>query len=148
MRPGWKFGRTQRGKKKSMGYFHLLDELEEPCCPICNRIRKLSWKFLDNLYYESVNDVGMRVKLSNAKGFCNFHAWMSVEEIRNSNSGIAIIYKGLLDYEIGQLSRWLRKGKHPTGWKRVWAWKKNIDDLLASWIEREDCPICEFVKTH
>ena len=93
----------KRGEKW-VGYFDLLDTFEEPGCPLCNRIRKLSRNFLDSLYYERVTDVGTRVNLRKSKGFCNFHAWMSTE-IRNSGSGIAIIYKDLLDSEINQLSK-------------------------------------------
>ena len=77
---------------KWIDYFDLLDALKKPGCPLCNRINELSLRFLDNLFYERVTDVGTRVNLAKAKGFCNWHAWMSME-VPNSGSGIAIIYK-------------------------------------------------------
>jgi hypothetical protein len=136
----------KRGEKW-IGYFDFLDTLKEPGCPLCNRIKKLSWNFLDSLYYESVTDVGTRVKLREAKGFCNFHAWMSTE-IRNSGSGIAIIYKDLLDSEINQLSKWLKKRKSSTQRKSFRVWKKDLDAWLLAWNDKATCPICESIKTY
>ena len=94
----------EKRRGKWIDYFDLKDAFKIPGCPLCNRIKEISWKFLDNLYYERVLDGGTRVGLIEAKGFCNWHAWMSTE-IRHSDSGIAIIYKQLLDIEIEQLSK-------------------------------------------
>ena len=92
-------------RKKWIDYFNLLDALKISGCPLCNRMNALSLRFLDSLFYERVTDVGTRVNLAKAKGFCNWHVWMSMK-IPNSGSGIAIIYKDLLDAEIFRFSKW------------------------------------------
>jgi len=52
MRMGWISSHRYKSKEIWMGYFRVLDELEKPGCPLCNRIRKLSGEFLDDLYPE------------------------------------------------------------------------------------------------
>jgi len=129
----------KKRREKWIDYFDLIEAFKIPGCPLCNRSRDLSCKFLDNLFYERVTDDGTRVGLRKSKGFCNWHAWMSAE-INNSNSGIAIIYKDLLDAEIEQLRKWV-KGKDRL--KRVnFGRKKNRHALLSTWVGKSPCPIC------
>jgi len=137
----------EQKRTKWLDYFELLDALETPGCLLCNRVKELSWKFLDNLYYERVLDGGTRVGLIEAKGFCNWHAWMSTE-IRHSDSGIAIIYKQLLDIEIEKLSKWTRaRGSSDTKLK-LKTWKKYLNAILSSWTNKAFCPICDAVQEH
>jgi nucleotide-binding universal stress UspA family protein len=95
----------KKRREKWIDYFDLIDAFKDQGCPLCNRMKELSLKFLDNLFYERVTDVWTGAGLTKAKGFCNWHAWISTE-ISNSNSGIAIIYKDLLDDEISKLSHY------------------------------------------
>jgi hypothetical protein len=138
---------VEQRRAKWIDYFELLDALKASGCPLCNRVKELSYKFLDNLYYERVLDGGTRVGLIKAKGFCNWHAWMSAE-IRNSDSGIAIIYKQLLDIEIEKLSKWIR-ARGPSDKKlKLKTWKKYLNTILSSWTNKASCPICEAVQEH
>jgi len=132
---------------KWIDYFDLLDALKKPGCPLCNRMNALSLRFLDNLFYERVTDVGTRVNLAKAKGFCNWHAWMSTE-IPNSGSGIAIIYKDLLDTEIRKLSERDEARGFPDKGKRLKSRKRYRSVFLSSWVEKTSCPICESVREH
>jgi hypothetical protein len=137
----------EQKRKKWLDYFELLDAGKTPGCLLCNRIKELSWKFLDNLYYERVLDGGTRVELIEAKGFCNWHAWMSTE-IRHSDSGIAIIYKQLLDIEIEKLTKWIR-ARGASGRKmNPKNWKKYLNAILFSWTNKASCPICDAVQEH
>jgi hypothetical protein len=136
----------EKRREKWIDYFDLKDAFKIPGCFLCNRARDLSWKFLDNLFYERVTDVWTRVGLRKSKGFCNWHAWMSME-IPNSGSGIAIIYKDLLDAELRRLSDWTHEQEAPkgSGFRRL---KKRFGVLLSSWTEKASCPICKLVKEH
>jgi len=137
----------EKRRGRWIDYFDLKDAFKIPGCPLCNRVKELSYKFLDNLYYERVLDGGTRVDLVKAKGFCNWHAWMSTE-IRHSDSGIAIIYKQLLDIEIEKLSKWTR-ARGPSDTKlKLKTWKKFLDAILSSWTNKASCPICEAVQEH
>jgi hypothetical protein len=136
---------VEKRREKWIDYFELLDALKTMGCPLCNRIEKLSWKFLDNLFYERVTDVWTRVGLRKAKGFCNWHAWMSAE-LLCSGSGIAIIYKDLLDAEISELSKWVKGKKFSNkriDFKRL---RKRSDSLFSSWDNKTSCPICKSVE--
>ena len=139
----------EKRRQKWIGYFDLLDVLKTPGCPFCNRMEALSLKFLDGLFYERVTDVGTRVGLAQAKGFCNWHAWMSTE-IPNSNSGIAMIYKDLLDAEIKMLSKW---AEMKNSIKRTTLARRKRDRrirklLLSSWTDKAACPICTQIGMH
>ncbi len=134
-------------RKKWIDYFDLLDALKKPGCPLCRRLKQLSLRFLDNLFYERVTDVGTRVGLSKAKGFCNWHGWMSTE-IPHTGSGIAIIYKDLLDAEIRELSGW-EETRNSSDKRRRPRLRKNYQSVfLSSWAEKAACPICEWVREH
>jgi len=150
----WLSGRSffldiQMGKRREkwIDYFDLKDALKIPGCPLCNRIKEIPWKFLDNLYYERVLDGGTRVGLIEAKGFCNWHAWMSTE-ILNSDSGITIIYKQLLDIEIERLSNWIKAAGPSVKKSNLRAYRKILNALLSSWTNKASCPICKSVQDH
>ena len=136
----------EKRRGKWIDYFDLRDAFKIPGCSLCNRARNLSWKFLDNLFYERVTDVWTRVGLRKSKGFCNWHAWMSTE-INSSNSGIAIIYKDLLDAELRRLSEWMDAEEAPKG-IRLRHRKKRFGILLATWTKKTPCPVCKMVRDH
>jgi len=132
---------------KWIDYLELKDAFKIPGCPLCNRVKKISWKFLDNLFYERVLDGGTRVGLIEAKGFCNWHAWMSTE-ILNSDSGIAIIYKQLLDIEIERLSNWIKTAGSLVKKSNLRAYRKILNTMFSSWTHKASCPICKSVQDH
>jgi hypothetical protein len=137
----------EKRQGKWIDYLDLKETFKIPGCPLCNRVKKNSWKFLDNLFYERVLDGGTRVGLIEAKGFCNWHAWMSTE-IPNSDSGIAIIYKQLLDIEIERLSNWIEAAGSLVKKSNLRASKKVLNTMLSSWTHKASCPICKSVQEH
>jgi len=150
----WLSGRSffldiQMGKRREkwIDYFDLKDALKIPGCPLCQRTKELSLKFLDNLFYERVTDVWTRVGLRKAKGFCNWHAWMSVS-LPFSNSGIAIIYKDLLDAEIGGLSKWVRRKSFSNKRMDFSRLRKRSDPFFSFWENKAPCPICKSIEEH
>jgi hypothetical protein len=137
----------EKRRGRWIDYFDLRDAFKIPGCPLCNRARNLSWKFLDNLFYERVTDVWTRVGLRKSKGFCNWHAWMSVS-LPFGNSGIAIIYKDLLDAEIGGLSKWVKRKSFPNKRMDFRCLRKRSDPFFSSWGNKTSCPICKSVEEH
>jgi len=82
-------------KTKWLDFIHLCDAFDVEGCPICTVVERACYRHLDNLFYECVNDVGVRERLAASRGFCNRHAHLALR-IPNTNSGIAIIYEDLL----------------------------------------------------
>ena len=74
---------------KSFTYFALLEAFEKHGCPVCRFMAEYSQSYLETLFYEQVNDVGIRRKLRASRGFCNWHAWQA-RQITNSALGVAI----------------------------------------------------------
>ena len=60
--------------EKSSVYFTLLEALEKDGCPVCRIMEEASASYLDTLFYEQVTDVGVRRKLRQARGLCNWHS--------------------------------------------------------------------------
>jgi hypothetical protein len=80
---------------KWLGFVHLCDALAAEGCPICTLLEKACYRQLDSLFYECVNDPGVRNRLAASHGFCNWHAHLALR-IPHTDSGIAIIYEDLL----------------------------------------------------
>jgi hypothetical protein len=97
--------------------------------------------------YEQVNDPFTRQRLVESHGFCNWHAWL-LPGIHNSASGVALIYRHLLQETLDRLEV-ARQGARPRGrWRRLWERVKgSIRDPLPmlAWRQRKArCPICSF----
>jgi hypothetical protein len=76
-------------------FFDLLEALRGPECAICSIAAQTRSRYLEALSYESVNDLAIRARLRQSRGFCNRHAWYLVEEVRDV-FGTAIIYRDVL----------------------------------------------------
>ncbi|MBE0477502.1 hypothetical protein IBX65_00075 [Candidatus Aerophobetes bacterium] len=74
-------------------YFELLEAMKENTCPVCFLIKKSELSFMDTLFYELVNDPGVREKLRKSYGFCPRHATLAKEV--GKPLGIAIIYEDI-----------------------------------------------------
>ena len=85
----------QKEKTKFLSYFNLRDALAQPGCPVCTRVERDSFRYLDGLLYERVNDEGTRVDLRKSLGFCNWHAWKALE-IGSWALGMGILYGDIL----------------------------------------------------
>jgi len=83
---------TKKGFYDSV-YFDLLDAMKEKICPICSLIQKSEYRYMDTLFYELVNDPGIREKLRKSYGFCTKHAQLAKK--MGNHLGIAIIYEDI-----------------------------------------------------
>lgn len=84
-------------------YYDLLDAFQQDGCPICRLGRLTVARYLDILAYENVNDPGVRQKLRAARGFCNYHAYQFLDEVRDL-LGIGIIYRDVVNTIVVALS--------------------------------------------
>lgn len=88
--------RKKDSKKESFYdsvYFDLLDAMRRKVCPICFLIQKSEYRYMDTLFYELVNDPGVREKLRKSHGFCTKHAQLAKKV--GKPLGIAIIYEDI-----------------------------------------------------
>jgi hypothetical protein len=139
----------QATSDKSFTYFALLDAFGKSGCAVCRLMEEYSLAYLDALFYEQVNDVGIRRKLREARGFCNWHAWQA-RKIASSALGVAIIAKDLLTEEIARLDDLVR-GSPAARVRRSQAHRIAPNALLAfirGWRLKRICPACEIILEH
>lgn len=132
-------------------YFRILEAFANRGCPLCHEVQRLSLRSMEYLFHERVNDGGVRAALKEARGFCNWHGWMA-RDLLLSNTGIAIIYKDLLDTEIQSLPA---LDKHDSGSpqpsprrQRPEGFVKQLHTYLSSWVHKQSCPECQRISSH
>jgi Family of unknown function (DUF6062) len=134
---------------KSFTYFALLEAFEKPGCPVCRFMTEYSISYLDALFYEQVNDVGIRRKLRASRGFCNWHAWQS-RQIASSALGVAIIANDLITEEMARLDDLLRgaalrRQRHSRQPRiALKSWRAFLQGLR----QKRMCPACEVILEH
>ncbi|MGH8065682.1 MAG: DUF6062 family protein [Candidatus Entotheonellia bacterium] len=135
--------------EKSSVYFRLLEALGKRGCPICRIMDEASASYIDTLFYEQVTDVGVRRKLRQARGLCNWHSWRA-ENIPTAALGVAIIAQDLLEEECTRLAELQRRPFWRHLGDRVQA-RLSRQPLLAylrGWLQRTICPACQAVSKH
>jgi Family of unknown function (DUF6062) len=137
------------GVDKSFTYFALIEAFDKNGCPVCRFMTEYSVSYLDGLLYEQVNDVGIRRKLRDARGFCNWHAWQA-SKIAGSALGVAIIANDLITAEMGRLDVLLR-GPMITGLQHPQQQQiapKSLRAFIRGWQQKEICPACRVILDH
>ncbi|TAK25436.1 MAG: hypothetical protein EPO26_03460 [Chloroflexota bacterium] len=76
-------------------YYEVRDALAAPGCVICRLATRSARRFLESVAFECVNDLDLRVRLRDARGFCNRHAWMLLDDAREP-FGAGIIYRDVI----------------------------------------------------
>jgi hypothetical protein len=134
---------------KSSVYFGLLEACEKDGCPVCRLMEEASASYLDTLFYEQVTDVGVRRKLRQARGLCNWHS-ERVSHLTTAALGVSIIAQDLLEEEIARLAElqhqpfWRRR---PTGVLARLS-RQTLLTYLQGWRQRGSCPACQAVDQH
>ncbi len=135
--------------EKSSVYFGLLDACEKDGCPVCRIMEEASASYLDTLFYEQVTDVGVRRKLRQARGLCNWHSGR-VRHLPTAALGVAIIAQDLLEEEIARLAGLQRRPY----WRRVATGviarlsAPTLSAYLRGRRQRHSCPACQAVGEH
>jgi len=136
-------GRRREGSK-FISYFDLWDALAQPGCPVCRLVDRDSFRFLDALLYERVNDVGTRERLRKSLGFCNWHAWKSLE-VPNGPLGLGIIYNDLLERIRERLAKIQSSFPRRLPWLRRLLGRKKAKESLPVIRPPHSCPVCQSV---
>ena len=136
--------RPEEERPRFVSYFELKEAFCEEGCPVCRLLLKWTRRYLDSLFYEYVNDPGVRQQLRESHGFCNWHAWMAAT-IDNSPSGIAIIYEHLLKDQIDALQSFMRSIGPRSWWARLkakWLRVEGQSSILGQRQRKAACPAC------
>jgi hypothetical protein len=137
--------RRRKEKSKFISYFNLRDALAQPGCPVCSLAEKNSFRFLDALLYERVNDVGTREGLRKSLGFCNWHAWKCLE-VPNAPLGLGIIHQDLLGQILERLSRIQRSFPMRIPFlRRLWG-RGKAEKAFPPIRPGHSCPACRSVR--
>ncbi len=91
--------------RKHTGYFDVLEAFQKAkVCALCELEDRDMLRYLDNLLYENVNDVGVRADLARSRGYCHRHAHLLLEFA--DGLGTAILYRDqvlqMMDFLKGQ----------------------------------------------
>jgi hypothetical protein len=138
-----------RPSSKYIAYFQLLDAFKQPGCPVCTRLEQGAIRSLDALMYEQVNDPFTRDRLVASHGFCNWHAWM-LPSVANSASGVALIYRHLLQETLDRLVVARQEARPRRRWRRLWerltgSGRESLP--MLAWRQRKTrCPLCGFAR--
>ena len=127
---------------KHFTYFKVLEALQKSKgCFFCGLIKKVSFKYLDALLYEKVNDGGVRKELLKSNGFCHRHAHELVSI--GGALGIGIIYDAQMSHflEFIDLNK---KRLAKTNRKDALAVSGSTDKKGFSylWFGKNKCPAC------
>ncbi len=140
--------RPSRERLKYLSYFKLCEAFRQPGCPICTLVAGDSWRYLDALLYERVNDVGTREELRKSLGFCSWHAWKSIE-ISNCALGLAIIYEDILGAMVEKLRK-VESHYPPSAansfWSKFFSKKEKAKSLEIFPRASASCPVCQHVR--
>jgi hypothetical protein len=75
----------------------LLDACRELGCPVCSMGTRTVGRYLESLFYEYVNDPGIRESLLKSQGFCREHAQLLLNTRIASGFGASILYLHIVD---------------------------------------------------
>ena len=127
---------ASKGVRRTEPEYELRDALGQPGCAVCRLALRTAARQLDILSYENVNDLDLRAKLRDARGFCNRHAWQLLEQTRDP-LGVALVYKDVINTLIpelrsdGLLERLFARLRGRT--------KSRVANRLAA---TRECPVC------
>lgn len=111
---------------KDFVWHELYDLMVEDNCPVCSLIEKRVMQAMDRFLFDSVNDRGLRKKIADAHGFCNFHAHKLKE--MGDPLAHAILYTDFLT-QLGE------------------EMKLNKPKKMACYHDRKNCMFCENART-
>lgn len=126
----------------------LLDACKQPGCPVCRLVNQAVDRYLDNLFYENVNDGDLRAQLRSSLGFCHEHAWLAIKPGLGDALGVAIIYHDILTNILRKLPE-AGNGSQGQGWlssllgqgpNQLSEQSKEIVNVLNP---HEPCPVCQ-----
>jgi len=80
----------------SSTYHDLIEACQQSGCPVCRVEARILERYINNLFYESVNDIKTREQLRASLGFCREHARLAMDKRLGNALGFAIIYQDVI----------------------------------------------------
>lgn len=84
-------------------YYALLEACAQPGCPVCRIVQAEVRRYLERLFFDSVNDIDLREKLRLSRGFCAPHANLLLNARLGDALGLAIIYQDVFTNVLREL---------------------------------------------
>ena len=89
-------------KDVSFSYHDLSDACDSDGCPVCSVAEEQERRFVESLFYEKVNDPGVRRRLRDAGGICPRHLELLLR--MGDLLGLTILVDDVLDHAAGHLA--------------------------------------------
>ena len=129
-------------------YFALLEACLQSGCPVCRMEQQAVERYLEHLFYTSVNDIGTRAHLRLSLGFCRDHTELLLETGLGDALGMSIIYHDVLGTVLKRLTGKISPSSEGTTLARLLG---RLPTELATTLERvkhalsprETCPACQ-----
>lgn len=110
-------------------------------CPVCRLSARSVKRYLESLFYESVNDPGTRDKLIKSLGFCREHVQLLLNTRIADGLGASIIYENIVNVILRKLPDRLQPpspGRSPSGEQ-----SREIRGLISASSGLGTCAACE-----
>ncbi len=125
----------------------LIAACQQPGCPLCRLVQAGVRHYLQSLFYESVNDIGLRQQLRRSLGFCHEHARISLEPGVGDALGVSIIYHDILTNLLRRLPEQGRPAAHEAKFFSRLRTKRPMGATLQGLLEllapKAACPACD-----
>lgn len=112
--------------------YDFINACREPGCPVCRLESHTVERYIDRLFYESVNDIETRERLRASLGFCREHAQLAVDKKLGNALGFAIIYQDV----INNVLRELQSNYQPPATRRWSSLLKQIPEQVGTTVKR------------
>lgn len=129
--------RVERALRDRVGYHDLMADLKRPGCPVCHGAHRSAWRYLDSMFWEFVNDPGVRARLRASHGFCREHSRMALAVVVDQSAGLgaAILYEDLLHRLVTDAEAYVEAKSQASSWGR----RRPRRPLAPT----ASCPACE-----
>jgi hypothetical protein len=125
----------------------LIAACQQPGCPLCRLVQAGVQHYLQNLFYESVNDIELRQQLRHSLGFCHEHARLSLEPGVGDALGVSIVYNDILTNLLRRLPEPVPPAANEAGFFSRLRSNRSIGASLQGLLEalapKVACPACD-----
>ena len=118
-----------------------IEALQTPGCALCHMAQRKGQRYVETLLNEAVTDVDQRDSWRQARGLCQWHAWMAAETPHSAGS-LAILYADVLRHDLGHLAALTAAAPATRRWRARHALGRRVQDWLRSWRQQRSCPVC------
>jgi len=128
----------------SFSYHDLLEACTQPGCPICSLSDRSARRYLEALFYEYVNDAGVRDDLLKSRGFCREHAALLLGTRIADSLGASILYEHITRHTLQEVQNLLQSLSAPSFTRNLLKeLARRFQHLVRVSQRRGQCPVCK-----